>query len=73
MLKLLALLAQLMAVLGPFLNSTNLALIDAAVLKVITDFKSGDYAALVADLAAALKIVVPQASAEIDAAVAKSA
>ena len=59
-------LLQLYSVLAPYLTPVNIAAVEAAVEKAVTDYRGGNYAEVLADLAAALKVILPGAAAKID-------
>lgn len=59
-------LMSLWAAIGPYITPANITALEAAVTKAITDFNGGNYAAVVADLIAAFKVIIPGAAEKLD-------
>lgn len=63
--KIFAFLLHLWQVLSPYLNGANLAAIQAAIDKALTDYQGGNYIAVVNDLLDAIALILPEAGAEL--------
>ena len=65
--KIFTILLQLWSVLSPYLTRDNIAAVEKAIEQAIVDFKGGNLAQVLVDLANALNDLVPQATDKINA------